>query len=271
MGKPPAFQLYASDFYMDTSGWTATQIGIYFRLLMFEWVNGSIPNGIQGLARIAQIDPGNFLKCYRPTVEGKFFPNGNGELVNRRLEEVRENQRKYRESQSEKGKASAEKRWGDRVTGVITTVTERLQPKDNSSSSSSSSSLNPKSIYSDSFSSFWNKYPKKEGKSEATKIFEKIEPDEFLLKVMLAKITQFKRTPQWMQDGGRFIPKPATWLNERRWEDEITTQIEDNEYEVISPGKPRVQCMFCKEVYFVKDDHTCKEIGDERNLSTIHS
>jgi hypothetical protein len=25
---------------------------------------------------------------------------------------------------------------------------------------------------------------------------------------------------QWRRDDGRFIPHPATWLNQRRWEDE---------------------------------------------------
>lgn len=148
MKDGPAFQLYASDFYMDTNGWTATQIGIYFRLLMHEWINGSIPNDIQGLARIAQIDPGNFLKCYRPTVEGKFTPNGDGNLINKRLEDVRESQRIFRESQAEKGRKSAGKRWGDKVTGVITTVTERLQPEGQPEDNSSSSSSNKeKKIY----------------------------------------------------------------------------------------------------------------------------
>lgn len=235
MGKSPAFQLYASDFYMDTSGWTATQIGIYFRLLMSEWVNGSLPNNIKRLARIAQIDPGNFLKSYRPTVEGKFTPNGNGELVNKRLEQVRENQRKYRESQAQKGKHGADKRWSDNMAGAIPGAISDIAgaipvplPK-YSSSSSSSPSLNNKSIYSEYFLSFWNKYPKKEGKVEAAKEFEKIKPDEFLLNVMLAKIGQFKMTPQWNQDGGRFIPKPENWLSDRRWEDELPGQLPPGE------------------------------------------
>ena len=149
MKDGPAFQLYASDFYMDTSGWTATQIGIYFRLLMYEWVNEHLPNDIIMLSRIAQIDPGNFLKCYRPTVEGKFTPNGDGTLINKRLEEVRENQRKYRESQAEKGRHSAKKRWNGHITRVTTPVITELQPKDNSSSSSSSSNKKKRIILSD--------------------------------------------------------------------------------------------------------------------------
>ena len=29
-----------------------------------------------------------------------------------------------------------------------------------------------------------------------------------------------KRSDQWIKDGGRFIPHPASWLNAARWEDQ---------------------------------------------------
>ncbi len=150
VNKSPAFQLYASDFYMDTSGWTCTEVGAYFRLLMSEWVNGPLPNDTEHLARIAQIDHGNFKKLWRPTIEEKFVPNGNGTLINNRLERVRERQRKYRESQAQKGKYGAEKRWGENIAGAIAGAINDakpvLQPKD----SSSSSSLNNKNHYAES-------------------------------------------------------------------------------------------------------------------------
>ena len=41
-----------------------------------------------------------------------------------------------------------------------------------------------------------------------------------LLGTMLAKIDQAKQTSQWMNDRGKFIPHPATWLNAKGWEDE---------------------------------------------------
>ncbi len=30
-----------------------------------------------------------------------------------------------------------------------------------------------------------------------------------------------KQSEQWTKDNGRFIPNPATWLNQGRWEDEL--------------------------------------------------
>ena len=70
------------------------------------------------------------------------------------------------------------------------------------------------------FDQFWKAYPRKESKPNAKKAFEKIKPDEELLQKMLTAIEKWKATDQWQEDGGRYIPHPSTWLNQRRWEDE---------------------------------------------------
>lgn len=132
MAKAPAFQMYSADFFMDTNHWTIEEMGIYTRLLLTEWSQGSLPFEIPRLARIAGCSSKKF-QLWWGTISVKFIPNGDGKLINLRLEEEREKQRKYRELQSQKGKASAEKR----LTTVITTVQPDLQPKGNSSSSSS--------------------------------------------------------------------------------------------------------------------------------------
>ena len=59
------------------------------------------------------------------------------------------------------------------------------------------------------------------GRQVAETAFEKIDPDEELLERMVTAIGQWKKTEQWNREGGRFIPLPATWLNQRRWEDEL--------------------------------------------------
>ena len=41
---------------------------------------------------------------------------------------------------------------------------------------------------------------------------------------MLSAIDTQKKSDQWKKDGGQFIPNPATWLNQRRWEDEVQTK-----------------------------------------------
>jgi len=73
------------------------------------------------------------------------------------------------------------------------------------------------------FARFWEAYPKHVSRQEAEREFEQINPDEALLERMLTAIEQWKKTAQWGENGGRFIPYPATWLNQRRWEDEAPT------------------------------------------------
>ncbi|MCD8089279.1 MAG: hypothetical protein LUD81_01395 [Clostridiales bacterium] len=74
--------------------------------------------------------------------------------------------------------------------------------------------------YTNDFNVFWSTYPKKVGKGEAFKAFQKVNPDTELLNTMLNAINAVRQSEQWQRDGGRYIPNPLTWLNQRRWEDE---------------------------------------------------
>ena len=81
---------------------------------------------------------------------------------------------------------------------------------------------------SDLFNQFWTAYPKHIAKQSAVKAFEKLKPDEKLLEAMLKAIEMQRESKQWEKDGGAFIPYPATWLNQRRWEDELPQVETDN-------------------------------------------
>ena len=71
------------------------------------------------------------------------------------------------------------------------------------------------------FNEFWTAYPKKVGKEAALKAWKKIKPNAGLFGKMLKTITQAKTSEQWHREKGRFIPNPATWLNQGRWDDEM--------------------------------------------------
>ena len=68
------------------------------------------------------------------------------------------------------------------------------------------------------FEEFWKVYPRKEGKQKAKQAFEKVTVP---LETLLQAIEQQKTSIQWTKDGGQFIPHPATWLNGKRWEDQL--------------------------------------------------
>lgn len=74
------------------------------------------------------------------------------------------------------------------------------------------------------FLEFWGLYPKKQGKGAAEKAYRKISPDRDLHMAILRAVTLQKQSDQWRKDNGQYIPNPATWLNQRRWEDEIQSR-----------------------------------------------
>lgn len=74
------------------------------------------------------------------------------------------------------------------------------------------------------FDVFWSAYPKKVGKDYAKKCFLKLKVDKALLEDMLKAIETQKKSDQWKQNNGAYIPHPSTWLNQGRWKDEINTE-----------------------------------------------
>ena len=72
----------------------------------------------------------------------------------------------------------------------------------------------------DEFNSFWSIYPRKEAKTDALRAWGKLAPSPDLQTAILSHIEQRKKSFDWMKEGGKYIPLPATFLNGRRWEDE---------------------------------------------------
>ena len=85
-----------------------------------------------------------------------------------------------------------------------------------------------KSYDADGFAAFWAAYPKKAGKADALKAWNKLKPDIVLQAKMGEALTAQKKSPQWTKNNGQYIPMPSTWLNGKRWEDEVQTQTQPN-------------------------------------------
>jgi hypothetical protein len=81
------------------------------------------------------------------------------------------------------------------------------------------------------FDLFWQAYPNKTGKDDAlavwlggkTKAGRPIPP----LDIALAALERAKASHDWTKDNGRYIPNPATWLRQGRWQDEPRTNGHD--------------------------------------------
>lgn len=79
------------------------------------------------------------------------------------------------------------------------------------------------------FDRFWLAYPKKVGKGAARTAWKKIRPGKELIDVIVHAVEKAKKSEQWAREKGRYIPNPATWLNQERWEDEY----------VAAPDRPK--------------------------------
>jgi hypothetical protein len=72
--------------------------------------------------------------------------------------------------------------------------------------------------YGQEFETFWKQYPNKKAKPVAERAWLKMRP---VLETVLTSLALQKQSDQWTRDGGKYIPHPATWLNGKRWEDEV--------------------------------------------------
>lgn len=76
------------------------------------------------------------------------------------------------------------------------------------------------------FEEFWSHYPLKKGKIDAHKSWFNLDPDIALKIIEDIKIRK-TTDRQWVKNNGLYIPHPATYLNGRKWEDEITPYQEE--------------------------------------------
>ena len=79
------------------------------------------------------------------------------------------------------------------------------------------------------FPEFWKIYPKKKAKAAAEKAFLKACGSEQEFGAIMDGLKRVIEL-EWKNTDPRFIPYPATWLNGRRWEDEVTERRPDGRY-----------------------------------------
>ena len=73
------------------------------------------------------------------------------------------------------------------------------------------------------FKEFWAAYPRKVAPAAAWRAWKKIKTPASLLPRILSSLKEHSASEQWRLEHGRFIPHPASFLNQERWEDEVKT------------------------------------------------
>jgi hypothetical protein len=110
------------------------------------------------------------------------------------------------------------------VTGVLTpqsvgtdtggnlTITTELEP----------SNIEPLNDINEQFNDFWSVYPRKKGKGQARKAFEKALEKTDIVTLLEGVVAYIENED--MSDL-QFIAHPSTWLNGERWEDEYQERV----------------------------------------------
>ena len=225
MKQPPAFQLYAADFFMDTLSWTTDEIGTYFLLLLTEWVNGPLPNNERVLAQNVRQDVRKFRKIWG-NIREKFDINDAGLLENCRLETQRKEQLERRQRLVNAGRKGGLVKSGKDVEkqsdAKAIDANEALKPSSSSSTSKEKKDLKDtaQKEAAQMFDEFWSIYPKKRNKKKSQNIWKRlVKTKEVAIQIIEAVRNQRRLKMLDPRDDYKFCPYPSTWLHQERWND----------------------------------------------------
>lgn len=205
------YQFNIGDYASHTRGLSLYEDLAYRRLLdVYYLQERPLNSGVASVAR--QIGMADHVDSVQFVLECHFSLTPDGWINARADKEIQTFHSKI-EQTSRAGKASAERRLNKRSTPVQ--LTNNQEPITNNQIPPKP----PKGV-DVRFEKFWLAYPKKVGKFDARRSFERRKVTDELLEQMLTAVSRQSASDAWRKDGGQFIPNPSTWLNQGRWEDE---------------------------------------------------
>lgn len=203
--------LHIGDFLSGTMHMDTLEKGAYIMLIVAHYQSGvkGIPNDDLKLSRIAGVTP-KVWKRIRPILAEKFDTSGDFWVSKKCVLVLREVEQK---SSNQRAKALKRHNSGD-----ATAQPRHCQPKPKPKPIIKNTKKDFKKEFEETF---WPLAVKKVSKDAALKAYEKARaraPSEEILpawKAMNARWGEVKGTEDW-----QFVPHPATWLNQGRWQDE---------------------------------------------------
>ncbi len=223
----PWMPLYVSDYLGDTRRLTTLQHGAYLLLIMEYWQHGGLPDDDNDLAEIVGLELSEWLEM-RPRIARLFKDGWRHKRIDEELAKADEI--------STRRKASAVRRWSKRTANEVQDDANALQgdmncnaragvpqpqPHPHSSLRSEETRDKRASLANDAageFERFWSAWPNKVGKPAAAKAFFKVRGEAAAI---MAGIPRYIADTQ---AAGRPWLNPATFLNQRRWEDSPAPQ-----------------------------------------------
>lgn len=220
--KDPAMLFYTSDFLTGVTLLSMKERGQYITLLCLQQQMGHMSLEQMYIA----------VGKMSPALLSKFIQDEEGLYYNRRAEE----EIIKRQTHCDKQRENVNKRWKKDTTDIpqhndgITVVPTTVIPLENENENTSITS-SVKVTREEQFNDWWSVYPKKVGKGAARKSFFKLPAS--VIPLLIPATEKQKNSQQWKKDGGIYIPNPATWLNQGRWEDELPEGELEQSYDML--------------------------------------
>lgn len=195
----------------------AEERGIYRELLDHCYQEGSLPNSSAVLQRRTGTTDEEWARSSAKPLSQ--FHEVEGRLKHHKVDEVRGRVLDWREQKSEAGKRSVQARrertLNGRSNGTSTDAPTDVQRAFKPSSSTTTSTT---TSYSAGAEEFIAAYPKKTGLQVGLQTYLSL-IDDAEKSAVLAGLDRWKKSEAWTKDNGKWIPEPARWLTDRRWQE----------------------------------------------------
>ncbi len=199
-------------------------IGIYIRLLIYQWTNGKVPGSEPMMIRIAGCGHDQFMESWENEVGPCFESFNDGDAGpayrNKRLQIERDKVLAATEQRRQAGKKSGEsRRKSSKKQPHRTGVPFPFERESNETATIQSHNHNQsKDKPTNRFEEFWQAYPKKTGKKPCSAKWKARRLDRLADKIIKNVRDRIKGDSQWLRG---FVPNPLTFINQDRWDDPI--------------------------------------------------
>lgn len=237
MGKQPAFLFYPGDWTRDLDDQDLILEGAWIRICCRLWwspIRGQAKKNLTEWSYILRTHPNKTKVILKTLLQkgiatGEYLDNQNITIISRRM--VKDS--RISELRRDVGKLGGNPGLKKiRENLVNQTPNQKCQSSVSVSVSKKIKTPPTPPKGETDFLKFWAAYPKKTGKLAAQNAWKKNGRPG--IDKILEAIEQQRASPQWTRDSGRFIPNPATWLNQGRWDD----VLQEVEIERITGKKP---------------------------------
>jgi uncharacterized protein YdaU (DUF1376 family) len=214
------YQHNIGDYRRDTAHLTLLEHGVYRQLIDQYYLNEKpLPLDLGKICRLMSVHTEEEKNAIKNVLEDFFMEVKNG-YAHKRCEAAIE---EYH-SQIEKKVKASNARWNKDDDAHAMHMDSTCNAHGMLTNNQEPITINHKPLTSikgdDSFEQFWSLYPRKVGKGAAYKSWQKENPK--IEEVEIALSWQ-KQSKQWF--GGKYIPNPATYINQHRWKDEPTEEV----------------------------------------------